>query len=99
MAVRVYAWSRLAMLYQMQYRAADERSFANDFRCRLAAAAYRSSFVGTQSGNRQQRYKKFHSGASFPVKINMFPSFDFVRSGKLVDKALNLPLLVRGYGR
>lgn len=70
-------------------------SIANEFRCRLAAVAYRSSFIGTESVNRQQQYKKYHSGASFPVKINMFRSFDFVHSGKLVDRALNLRLLVR----
>lgn len=70
------------------------RSGSCDARSRIALMRLAWDFIGTEFGNRHQQYEKFYGGASFLVKMNMFRSFDFARSGRLVDKALNLPPLV-----
>ncbi|KAA0969485.1 4-hydroxyphenylacetate 3-hydroxylase [Aureimonas fodinaquatilis] len=58
---------------------------------RIALMRLAWDFIGSEFGNRHQQYEKFYGGASFLVKMNVFRSFDFNRSGALVDKALNLP--------
>jgi 4-hydroxyphenylacetate 3-monooxygenase len=71
------------------------RSGTCDARSRIALMRLAWDFIGTEFGNRQQQYEKFYGGASFLIKMNMFRAFDFERSGKLVERALNLPPLVQ----
>lgn len=66
-------------------------SASSDAKERIAVMRMAWDFIGSEFGNRHQQYEKFYGGASYLVKQNVNRNFDYARSLKMVDDALNLP--------
>lgn len=67
------------------------RSASSEAKERIAVMRMAWDFIGSEFGNRHQQYEKFYGGASFLVKQNVHRNFDYARSLKMVEDALNLP--------
>lgn len=66
-------------------------SGSSEARERIAVMRMAWDFIGSEFGNRHQQYEKFYGGASYLVKQNVHRNFDYARSLKMVEDALNLP--------
>jgi len=67
------------------------RSASSSAKDRVAVMRMAWDFIGSEFGSRHQQYEKFYGGASFLVKQNVYRNFDFARSTRMVEAALNLP--------